>query len=363
MAGEPDAAEHFAPLRAELIGLAYRMTGSLATAEDIAQDAFLRWNAADRSRIGVPRAWLLKATARLSLDHLKSARHRRERYVGPWLPEPVLTSEEPPQQSAHERAQALSIAFLLTLQRLSPAERAVFILHDLFETPFAEIAALLARSETACRKLATRARAHLGETTPRQLAVTDAEARHVARAFLAASRDGDEATLRDLLARDVVLHSDGGGVRPAALNPINGAEKVWRLLVSLARKRAARPAALLHLGRVNTLPGYVTLEPDGLPQATALEIRDGRIAAIYIVRNPEKLAVVQAQLRAWRGPTASTPLRDRVERLPAGLEHPEHRPESRGRHAPREDRLNASSAPAASPTPSTGSGAQSASLS
>ena len=296
MPGEPDAAEDYGPLRAELIGLAYRMTGSFATAEDIAQDVFLRWRATNRSRIEVPRAWLLKAAARLSLDHLKSARHRRELYVGPWLPEPVLESDDPPQQAAHERAQDLSVAFLLTLQRLSPAERAAFILHDLFETPFAEIAALLGRSEVACRKLATRARARLGGATPRQ-PVTGAEAGRIARAFLAAARTGDEAALRDLLARDVVLHTDGGGIRPAALNPIEGADKVVRFFAGLARKRAAPASPLLHFGRINALPGYVTLEPDGLPQTTALEIRDGRIAAIYIVRNPEKLAVVQAQLR------------------------------------------------------------------
>jgi RNA polymerase sigma-70 factor (ECF subfamily) len=296
MVGEPDPAASFGPLRAELIGLAYRMTGSFATAEDIVQDVFLRWYAADRSRIEVPRAWLLKVAARLSLDHLKSARVRRERYVGPWLPEPVLESEDPPQQTAHERAQDLSVAFLLTLQRLSPAERAIFILHDLFETPFAEIATLLGRTEQACRKLATRARAHLGDATPRQ-AVTGAEAQRIARAFLAAARDGDEAALRDLLAQDVVLHTDGGGVRLAALNPIEGVDKVARFFAGLARKRVAPPSPLVHLGRINTLPGYVTLEPDGLPQTTALDIQDGRIAAIYIVRNPEKLAVVQAQLR------------------------------------------------------------------
>ncbi|HTI86591.1 MAG TPA: sigma-70 family RNA polymerase sigma factor [Alphaproteobacteria bacterium] len=296
MAGELDPAESFGRLRAELIGLAYRMTGSFATAEDIAQDVFLRWHAADRGRIEVPRAWLLKATARLSLDHLKSARVRRERYVGPWLPEPVLESEEPPQQAAHERAQDLSVAFLLTLQRLSPVERAVFILHDLFETPFTEIATLLGRSEPACRKLATRARAHLGNDTPRQ-PVTDAEARRIARAFLAAAREGDEAALRDLLAQDVVLRSDGGGVRLAALNPIEGADKVVRFFAGLVRKRVAPPSPLLHLGRINTLPGYVTLEPDGLPQTTALDIRDGRIIAIYVVRNPEKLTALQAQLR------------------------------------------------------------------
>jgi RNA polymerase sigma-70 factor (ECF subfamily) len=296
MVGEPDALAEFIPLRAELIGLAYRMTGSFATAEDIAQDAFLRWNAIDRSRIEVPRAWLLKVAARLSLDHLKSARHRREQYVGPWLPEPVLDGAEPPQQVRHEQAQDLSVAFLLTLQRLSPVERAVFILHDLFETPFTEIASLLGRTEVACRKLASRARTRLGNTTLRQ-AVPDGEARRIARAFLAASRNGDEAALRALLAQDVVLHTDGGGIRPAALNPISGAVKVGRFFAGLARKRATPPAPLLHLGRINSLPGYVTLEPDGLPQTTALDIRDGRVVAIYVVRNPEKLAAVQAGLR------------------------------------------------------------------
>lgn len=297
MAGAPDPAAQFTPLRPALIGLAYRMTGSFAAAEDIAQEAFLRWNAADRSRIELPRAWLLKVTARLSLDHLKSARHRREHYVGSWLPEPVLDSEEAPQLAAHEKAQDLSVAFLLTLQRLSPAERAVFILHDLFDTPFAEIAGLLSRSEEACRKLATRARDHLGESGRKQQ-VSDAEAERISRAFLAASRNGDEATLRRLLASDVILHTDGGGIRPAAINPIFGADKVERFFTGLARKLDhPAPRELLHVGRINTLPGYVTLEADGLPQTTALEIVDGRITAIYIVRNPQKLSAVSARLK------------------------------------------------------------------
>jgi RNA polymerase sigma-70 factor, ECF subfamily len=294
VAGEPDPAEQFTPLRAELIGLAYRMTGSLATAEDIAQDAFLRWHAADRSAIATPRAWLLKTAARLSLDHLKSARHRRERYVGPWLPEPMLVEPEPPQAAAHAWAEDLSVALLLALQRLTPAERAVFILHDLFDTPFAELAGLLGRTEAACRKLATRARAHLQETAPRQ-DVSDAEAERIARAFLAASRDGDEQVLRSLLAAEVVLHTDGGGLRSSALNLVAGADRVSRFFGGLARKRPAEPR-LLHFGRINALPGFVTLEPDGLPQTTALEIREGGIAAIYIVRNPEKLAGVRSRL-------------------------------------------------------------------
>jgi RNA polymerase sigma-70 factor (ECF subfamily) len=292
----PDAAEAFTPLRGELIGLAYRMTGSLAQAEDIAQDVFLRWSSIDRRQIEVPRAYLLKVAARLSLDHLKSARHRRERYVGPWLPEPVVEDVEAPQQTAMARSEDISVAFLLTLQRLSPAERAVFILHDLFETSFSEIASLLGRGDAACRKLASRARARLSEAAPR-FTVPDSEANRIAGAFFAASRDGDIAALRTLLATDVVLHTDGGGIRPAALNLIHGADKVGRFFAGLTRKRP-RPPPLLHLGRINTLPGFVTLEADGLTQTTALEIREGLIAAIYVVRNPDKLAMVQRRLGA-----------------------------------------------------------------
>ncbi|WP_254452291.1 sigma-70 family RNA polymerase sigma factor [Roseicella sp. DB1501] len=287
--------------RAAVIGLAYRMTGSLATAEDIAQEVFLRWHDADRAAIALPRAWMLKAAARLSIDHLKSARMRRERYVGAWLPEPLLDAPlgageamRAPQEAARLAAEDLSVAFLLTLQRLSPAERAVFILHDLFETPFTEIAGLLGRSEAACRKLAGRARAHLGTVEPRQ-AVSEAEARRIATAFLAASRSGDEAGLRRLLAEDAVLRSDGGGLRYAALNPIRGAERVIRLFAGLARKGSPGLPPLLHLGHINGWPGYVTLEPDGLPQVTTLELREGRIAGIYVLRNPEKLAALRVR--------------------------------------------------------------------
>ncbi len=288
-----EATAAFTDARPDLIGLAYRMTGALAEAEDIAQESFLRWRAADRRAVGSPRAYLLKVAARLSLDHLRSARVRREQYVGPWLPEPAVEEEEAPQQASLARAQDVSVAFLLTLQRLSPAERAVFILHDLFETPLAEIAALLGRSEVACRKLATRAREHLAEPSPRY-PVSDAAARRIATAFFAASRDGDIPALRTLLAADVVLRTDGGGVRSAALNPVLGTEKVARFFAGLARKYPGRPP-LVHLGRINALPGYVTMEADGLPQVTALELREERITAIYVVRNPEKLGAVLRQ--------------------------------------------------------------------
>jgi RNA polymerase sigma-70 factor, ECF subfamily len=284
---EQEAAAAFAAHRPALVGLAYRMTGSLAQAEDIAQDAFLRWRAAPRGEIVSPRAWLLKATARLALDQLTSARARREVYVGPWLPEPALEALEAPQQAALSHRQQVSVAMLLALRRLTPAERAVFILHDLFDIPFQEIATLLRRTEPACRKLATRAREHLREDEPRAT-IGEEEAARIAAAFHAASAVGDLDTLRAMLAADAVIHTDGGGVRPAALRPILGAEKALRFLAGIARKRPA-PPALLHAGRLNGLPGFITLEADGLPQATTLELRDGAIAAIYIVRNPRKL--------------------------------------------------------------------------
>jgi RNA polymerase sigma-70 factor, ECF subfamily len=291
MSDEPDASGSFTSARSDLVGLAYRMTGSLATAEDIAQDAFLRWQRSDRTGIDSPRAWLLKVAARLSLDHLRSARHRRERYVGPWLPEPLLDSGEPPQLAAQQRAQDISVAFLLLLQRLSPTERAVFILHDLFDTPFGEIAALLRRTEAGCRKLASRARLHLDEVRS-HAPIDDAEGAPILDAFIAAVQTGDEARLRELLAQDAVLHTDGGGVRPAARNLVFGREKIGRFFAGLARKRPAGADLHPHPCRINALPGFVTREPDGLPQTTALDIRHGRIQAIYIVRNPEKLRTI-----------------------------------------------------------------------
>ena len=293
-APNPDL-DSFTAIRPDLVGLAYRMTGSLATAEDIAQDAFLRWRATPREQVETPRAYLLKTAARLSLDHLKSARVRRERYVGPWLPEPVVEDAEAPQQAALARAQDVSVAMLLTLQRLSPAERAVFILHDLFDTPFPEIAALLRRTEPACRKLASRARNHLEQQEPR-FAVDDAEATRIATAFQRATAAGDLATLRGLLAENAIFHSDGGGIRPAALRVVTGLEKCLRLIAGIARKRPA-PPQLLHAGRINGLPGYVTLEHDGLPQTTALEVEDGRITAIYVMRNPEKLEAIRRRFQ------------------------------------------------------------------
>lgn len=290
-----EAAASFMSVRGDLIGLAYRMTGSRATAEDIAQDVFLRWQSADHAAVITPRAWLMRAAARLALDHLKSAQVRREQYVGPWLPEPVLEHADAPQETAYARSESLSLAFLLTLERLSPAERAIFILHDLFDTPFSEVAALLGRTDAACRQMAARARARLGEAQVRHSVAPEVGDR-LARAFFAATQSGDEDRLRALLAQDVVLHADGGGIRPAAINLIHGGDKAARMFARLAAKRgnAARP--LLYLGLINASPGFVTLEPDGLPQATVLDVAEGHISAVYIIRNPEKLRSLSGQL-------------------------------------------------------------------
>lgn len=283
-----DATAVFLAQRPRLFALAYRMLGSVAEAEDLLQEAWLRWQAADRSAVAAPEAYLARVVTRLCLDHLKSARVRRERYVGPWLPEP-LPGPQPGAEEAlpGELAQELSVALLLALERLSPLERAVFLLHDVFEADFAEVAAALGRSEAACRQLAVRARAHVTAARPR-FPVAPERAEALALAFHQAAREGDLAALQRLLAEEVVLYSDGGGRRAAALNPIHGRARVCRFFVGVARKfGGGRPPA--RFAWLNGQPGLLTLEADGLPQSVTLEFEGERIAAIYLLRNPEKL--------------------------------------------------------------------------
>jgi len=284
---EADRAKAFEAHRKHLLGLAYRMLGSVAEAEDVVQDSYLRWQAADRGSVASPRAFLATIATRLSLDRLKSARAQREHYVGPWLPEPIV-DEGPAPGDAIELADDLSYSLLLALERLSPLERAAFLLHDIFDLDYAEVAATLERSEATCRQLAARARSHVRAERPR-FKVERAEAERLANAFLKASREGDAETLKALLADDVEFHTDGGGVRPAALNVIAGRDKVMAFFTGIARKTGGALPRILHVGTINAAPGLVTLESDGLPQTTALEIDDGRIKAIYVVRNPAKL--------------------------------------------------------------------------
>ncbi len=281
------AAATFEPHRAYLVKIAYRMLGSVAEAEDVVQDAFLRWSGAPRDEVAEPRAYLTRTVTRLCVDRLKSARARREQYVGTWLPEPVVEdggAAQPGAALAHE----LSIALLVTLERLSPLERAAFLLHDVFELDFGEVARTLERSEAAVRQLAARAREHVREGRPRFRA-SDEEADRLADAFQAAMIGGDLTAISRLLAADAVFYSDGGGKRAAALNPITGRDKILRFLVGIARKRGGAPAASeVRRAWINGMPGFVLHSADGV-ETLALEIAGGAIAAIYAVRNPDKL--------------------------------------------------------------------------
>jgi len=281
-------AERFEEHRPHLHAVAYRMLGSLAEAEDAVQEAYLRWHRVDRKTIDSPRGFLSKVVTRLCLDQLKSARVKRESYVGPWLPEPVLDTAALDAESASEYAHDLSVALLLTLERLSPLERAAFLLHDVFDMPFAEIAQTLGRDAAACRQLAARARVHVRAARPRFAPVPEEGAR-LADAFRRAVRSGDVAGMVQLLAGDAVLYTDGGGKRLAALNPITGADKIARFFAGIVGKTPDLEAWRTKPVRINGLPGFIYAEPDGALQTAAFDLRDGRIAAIYLVLNPDKL--------------------------------------------------------------------------
>jgi RNA polymerase sigma-70 factor (ECF subfamily) len=278
-----DAADRFQPLRPGLVRLAYRMLGSIAEAEDVVQEAYIRWHQTDRSAIREPGAFLSKTVTRLCLDILKSARVRRETYIGPWLPEPVLETD-----GEDDLSEDLSLTLMMALERLSPLERAAFLLHDVFGMEFDEVAATLDRDPAACRQLAARARKNVRAERPRY-PIDRQEGERMTDAFFAASRSGDLTALRDLLAEDVVSYTDGGGIRNAALNPLFGFRRVAGLFMGVARKDEGQLPPVLYRGLINGLPGFVTLEKDGMVQTTSLDIEDGRIVGVYVVRNPEKL--------------------------------------------------------------------------
>jgi RNA polymerase sigma-70 factor, ECF subfamily len=277
-----DDAATFEPHRPYLVGVAYRLLGSVAEAEDAAQDAFLRWQAVDRSRVDDPRAYLRRVVARLAIDRLKSARVRRERYVGTWLPEPMIDEAE-----ASGVADDLSVALLMTLERLSPLERAAFLLHDVFDMDYAAIAEVLERSEPACRQLAARARAHVRADKPRFTPSPEAETRLV-QAFTAAMFSGDLETLASLLAEDAVFYSDGGGKRHAARAPIVGRERILRFIAGVSKIREQPTPETVHAVRINGLPGFVLRDAEGI-ETIAIEMSGDHIVAIYAIRNPDKL--------------------------------------------------------------------------
>lgn len=282
------SASEFERLRPFLTGVAYRMLGSLADAQDVVQDSFLRWQAARPIGIENIRAYLATIVTRLCLDWLGSARTRRETYVGPWLPEPIVEQLAAPGDGTDDRLDA-PMALMLALERLSPLERAVFVLHDLLDMELAKVAAALQRSPVACRQLLSRARGHVGEPKAR-FPVEPAEAERIADAFFNAIRTGDVEPLRDLMAESAVLVSDGGGKVLANLNPIDGREKILRFFAGVAAKRRDRRWSWSGPLYVSGLPGYVATDGAGILQTTGLSIEDGRITAIYIIRNPDKLA-------------------------------------------------------------------------
>jgi RNA polymerase sigma-70 factor (ECF subfamily) len=274
-----------APYRGRLLGLAYRMLGSRSDAEDVVQDAYLRF--AGAQDVHNAEAFLVTVVTRLCLDRLKSAKAQREVYVGPWLPEPVFDAEGLSADAATELADDLSFALLLALDRLSPLERAAFLLHDVFDTPFPEIAAMLDRTEAACRQLASRARRAVRDDRPAPAKAPDNHAR-LLQAFSDAVASGNVRQLAELLREDAVALTDGGGRKFAARNPIIGADKVARFFIGLAGKIAGQDVRM-QPAVINGAVGALLYLDGELDLTLSMAIDGEKIAAIYIVRNPDKL--------------------------------------------------------------------------
>jgi len=281
----PHDGDPLAPHRGRLLGLAYRMLGSRSDAEDVVQDAYLRF--AGAQGVHNPEAFLVTIVTRLCLDRLKSAKAQREIYVGPWLPEPVFDAGSLSAEAATELADDLSFALLLALDRLSPLERAAFLLHDVFDTPFSEIAAMLDRTEASCRQLASRARRAVRDNRPRPARTPDSHAR-LLQAFGEAVASGNVAQLAALLREDAVALTDGGGRKTAARNPIVGPEKIARFFIGIAAKNAGHDMRI-EPTTINGAVGALLYLDGELDHTMSMAIDGEKIAAIYIVRNPDKL--------------------------------------------------------------------------
>ena len=275
----------FDRVRPRLFGIAYRMLGSVTEAEDVLQDAWLRWNATDRDAVAEPGAYLATVVTRLAIAELTSARARREAYVGPWLPEPVDTSADP--LLGAERAEALSLAVLVLLERLSPAERAAVVLHAAFDYPHSRVAEVLETTEANARQLFSRARKHLDDARPR--AVSPVERGRLLAAFLAAAQAGDRAALEDVLAAGVVSISDGGGVVPAARKIVAGPERVAHFLLGVLEKYGQRMSA--EPVEINGEPAVLARRPDGSPIAIwTIDAGSAGIESLFLMLNPQKLS-------------------------------------------------------------------------
>jgi RNA polymerase sigma-70 factor (TIGR02957 family) len=288
--GTDPATQIFVAHRNLLFTVAYEMLGSAADAEDVLQETWLRWAGVDLEQVRDPRAFLVRITTRLSLNRLRTLKRRKEAYVGPWLPEPLLTSPDVAEDV--ELAESLSMAMMLVLETLSPTERAVFVLREVFDLGYDEIAAAVGRTPAAARQIAHRAREHVEARRPRR-AVPESETRAALESFQRALATGDPQRLLDVLAPDVVLLADGGGVRTAALRPITGADRVARFMQGIAAKNqlpvTAEPTV------VNGSPALLVRLDGEIDGVIAVRVEDARITGLYYVRNPEKLGRVESE--------------------------------------------------------------------
>ncbi len=289
--GRPDpATEAFLAHRNLLFTVAYEMLGSAADAEDVLQETWLRWVGVDLGTVRDQRAYLVRITTRQALSRLRTLGRRKESYVGPWLPEPLLTTPDVAEDV--ELADSVSMAMLLVLETLTPAERAVFVLREVFDVAYDEIADAVGKSPAAVRQIAHRARAHVAARRPHGV-VSPAEARHALEAFQRAAETGDLQSLLDILAPDVVFLGDGGGIKQAVLRPIVGARKVARVLAAGLDRIAA--AASLQPAQVNGYPALILRLNGELDTVLAVRIDDGLITGFYAVRNPEKLSHMERE--------------------------------------------------------------------
>ena len=294
MSEASDATDAFVAHRNLLFTVAYEMLGSAADAEDVLQETWLRWVDVDRGEVRDERAYLVRISTRLALNRMRTNARRRESYVGPWLPEPLLTSPDVAEDV--ELADSVSTAMLLVLETLTPTERAVFVLRDVFALPYDEIAAAVDKTPAAVRQIAHRARSHVDARRPREV-VGGPERNAVIERFMAAIATGDLQSLMDVLAPDVVLITDGGGVKKAAPNPIKGVEKVLRFLIAVTPEDTDNRAEPV---MVNGHLGLRLLLDDELDTIATMRIDGGRVTGLYFVRNPHKLGRVDAEVSLSR---------------------------------------------------------------
>jgi RNA polymerase sigma-70 factor (ECF subfamily) len=293
-----------AELRPLLFSIAYRMLGSATDAEDIVQEAFLRFHreTSAGTQVESPKSYLSAVATRLCIDHLRSARVRRESYVGTWLPEPLITDEESEAERHAETADSLSMGFLVLLESLTPVERAVFLLREVFEYDYGEIASIVGKSEENCRQISVRARRQVQAERPR-FEASRAQRDELARRFFAAAAEGDVEGLVSMLAADVVAYADGGGKGFAFPRPVHGREKVARLLQAGAAQGQRLGVVAMHFAEINGQPGALFLDPDGATvAAVSLDIADGQIQTLHAVSNPEKLRHLRPGLRRGERP-------------------------------------------------------------